>query len=109
MSAPNDWNPAVWIALASLALTLLGTIVLGAFYVGKHSNRIETLESGQKALTEDVRKTRDEASKARAEQAGFAASLLALKDTVDNGFEDVKRTIRDSLSSRRRRGADDIA
>jgi hypothetical protein len=101
MSAPNDWNPAVWIALASLALTLLGTIVLGAFYVGKHSNRIETLESGQKALTEDVRKTRDEASKARAEQAGFAASLLAL--------EDVKRTIRDSLSSRRRRGADDIA
>jgi hypothetical protein len=97
----EGWSPAAWVALAALACTLLCAIVAGAFYVGKHSNRIEHLESGHRALTDDVRKTRDEAAAAKAEQASLSATMSALKQTVDTGFEDLKRTLHDALANMR--------
>jgi hypothetical protein len=82
-------------AMGGVVMTLLASVMTGAYVAGKHSNRITNLERLFEDVAEEAKTARAEASAAAAQLAGHGATLKALDDTVTRGFDDLKKAIRD--------------
>lgn len=88
--------------IGGVVLTLLISLMTGAFVAGKHSNRITSLEKRQDKSEAAASAAQSEASKTSAELAGLKATLAALDTAVHDGFARVEKALQ-SLGSRGRR------
>jgi hypothetical protein len=79
--------------VGGVVLTLLISLMAGAFVAGKHSNRIQSLEERQKETDIEARQARAEAARTGAQMAGLEAKMGSLKELVSEGFEELRVAI----------------
>ena len=94
--------------VGGVVLTLLISLMTGAFVAGKHSNRISSLEARQKQTEAEARAAQTSAAQTSAEIAGLKATLIALDGAVHDGFRRMDLTIQGLFPRRQRRQGDDV-
>lgn len=80
-----------------LGFTVICSLVGGAYKLGQHSNRIESLEKRQDAADKEGKEAKDDISELKAAMTGLRAEMKGLKDSIaaemHSGFEAVKALI----------------
>lgn len=86
-------SPEAIVACAGFGLSLMTTIGLGAYHMGRHANRIDSLERRQEAADAKHDITQNQINSFNAELSGVKATLKALEHAVSAGFDDLKASI----------------